>query len=693
MLNILKRRKILSLLFPLIVCGFFVIYPPSANATVLGDFYGTPLDFAPKYSFSNVLPVTWGAAVGDTVNFNVDRSYDAAGRTQLTATLKIVGAHSYFYVEDAYFSSLSAGDQSSFLASLQTLANEFDNVIYPKEIEFFGTMWEPGIDNDSHITILVSKLIDTAGGYFRTDDEYPRTQVPSSNEREMVFINATQIFNFTKVRNFLAHEFQHLITFYQKDKLRNADDEVWLNEARSEYAPTILGYNNTWSGSYLQSRALAFLAKPTDSLTEWTNQTADYAAVILFAHYLADQYSPSILSRSLQRVEGGIASINAALVELNQTDTFSDIVLNWQIANYINSTQAGERYGYKNINLNATNFKVTAPTNSYSLTGSASVNVGLGTKDWAGSWINISGGGSKTLKLGFTPANSSDTYKNAVLLNKNNIYEVRKLNTAQEQKEVLVDGLGGAVANVIFVPISQVKTTNFTDNEPSRTYNLSMSLIDPAAAAFSVSSVSPKVIYIDGGQTITVNGSGFKSGLTLKVNGTLVSAVFVNSSTFTFAAPKSIIGNACLDITNSDGAIIQNCTLLKYISYSDGTLIRAVDDTKVWIIKGSWRRHIVNPTVLTFYPHLGFSSVRDVEQAEVDAFKLSAWTRVPLTQDPVTWRVYEINGDATRHWITCADPDNCASTWLARGGNPDGIYTINEQEMNYYTEGARVFLQ
>ncbi len=687
--------KINSIVLPLalLICGFFVIFPNNAGATVLGDFYGAPPDFVPRYTFSKVLPVTWSAAVGDTVNFNVDKSYDWQGRTQLTATLKIVGAHSYFYVEDAYFNSLSAGDQSSFLASLQTLVTEFDNVIYPKEVEFFGTPWEPGIDNDLRITILISRLIDNAGGYFRTDDEYPRSQIASSNEREMMFVNATQVFNFSKVRNFLAHEFQHLISFYQKDKLRNSDDDVWLNEARSEYATTLVGYNNTWSGSYLQSRALSFLSKPTDSLTEWTNQTTDYATVILFAHYIADQYGASILSKSLQRAEGGIASINATLADLNQSDRFSDIVLNWGIANYINSPQTGERYAYKFPTLSASNFKVNAPTNSYSLSGSSNINVGLGTKDWAGSWINISGSGSKTLKLGFTPALSGDIYKNAVVLNRFGAYEVRKLNTAQEQREVLVDGLGSTVANVVFVPISQIKTINFTDNEPSRTYNLSLSLIEPSQSAISVSAVSPKIIYIDGGQTVTVTGVGFKSGLTVKVNGTPVNATFVNSSSFTFVAPKSINGNACLDITNNNGATVQNCTLLKYIFYSDGTLIRALGDTQVWIIKGSWRRHIVNPIIFTFYSHFGFSSVIDVEQAEVDAFKLSAWTRVVITQDSVTWRVYEVNGDATKHWITCADPDNCASTWLARGGNPDGIYTINQQEMNYYTEGAKVFLQ
>ncbi|OHA47020.1 MAG: hypothetical protein A3A80_01170 [Candidatus Terrybacteria bacterium RIFCSPLOWO2_01_FULL_44_24] len=686
----LKWPKIILLLSPLIICGV-VFYADNARATVLGEVYGPPSDLSPIFTPTHVYPVSWAAAVGDTVNFNVDKSFDFLGRAQLQATLKITSAKAYLYVEDAYFSSLSIQAQSDFLAGLQNLANEFDNNIYPKETAFFGLPWEPGIDNDSHITILVSHLAGNFGGYFRTDDEYPRSQVATSNEREMVFINAVNITNAASsnsVRNFLAHEFQHLISFYQKTKLLNSDDDVWLNELRSEYAPTVAGFNDVWSGSYLQSRVGSFLTNPSDSLNEWKNATADYAAINVFAHYLADQYGSSIISKSLQRPERGIVSIDATLADMGLSDKFGDIFLNWEIANYINSPTAGTRYTYKNPNLT---FKLIAPSNIYTVDGSLNFNVVGSIKDWAGRWDRINSS-TKSLKISFSPSVSSYIFKVAsIIVNKNETYEVRNMSLFGSQAEVIVNGMGTTVDHVIFVPASETKTSDFGNNEPTRSFNLSMATVEPAN--FSVNSVSPSVVYAGGGAIISVSGSNFVSGMTVSVNGISVAATLVSSSTINFVMPQVVVGNVCLLFASPGSASIQNCSLLRVVSYAEGSLIRARGDYKVWIVKSGWRRHIVNSEIFSFYPHLGFTDVIDVDQSELDAFKLSAWVRVPLTQDSLTWRVYEVNDDATKHWITCADPNNCAANWLAHGGNPDGIYTINQSEMNYYSEGPKVFLQ
>ena len=41
------------------------------------------------------------ANIGDIVNFNVDKNFDASGRTQIPATLVSIGNRAYFYVEKA----------------------------------------------------------------------------------------------------------------------------------------------------------------------------------------------------------------------------------------------------------------------------------------------------------------------------------------------------------------------------------------------------------------------------------------------------------------------------------------------------------------------------------------------------------------------------------------------------------------
>jgi len=127
--------------------------------------------------------------------------------------------------------------------------------------------------------------------------------------------------------------------------------------------------------------------------------------------------------------------------------------------------------------------------------------------------------------------------------------------------------------------------------------------------------------------------------------------------------------------------------------------MREESRNEVYIIKRInnkvFKRHVLSPEFAGFYPHLSpfWDNAKVVPEGTLDDVTLSAWVRVPLTEDPVTWRIYEVNADLTRHWITCADPDFCGTTWIANGGDPDGVYTVNNREMNSYTLGPNVFVR
>jgi len=60
------------------------------------------------------------AELDEQVNFYVDADYDALDRTQLPATLRVIGENIYFYVENAYWSELS----SAYKNSLRDKCNE-----------------------------------------------------------------------------------------------------------------------------------------------------------------------------------------------------------------------------------------------------------------------------------------------------------------------------------------------------------------------------------------------------------------------------------------------------------------------------------------------------------------------------------------------------------------------------------------
>ena len=80
--------------------------------------------------------------------FNVDPGYDIQNRNQVEAELRFTSNHAYFYVEKNIW-------QSDWQNYLQKIGQEFDQNIYPKLTENYGSEWNPGIDNDPRITILI----------------------------------------------------------------------------------------------------------------------------------------------------------------------------------------------------------------------------------------------------------------------------------------------------------------------------------------------------------------------------------------------------------------------------------------------------------------------------------------------------------------------------------------------------------
>ena len=71
----------------------------------------------------------------------------------------------------------NAGKASQILTDLDNLSNEFNNNIYPKLTSLLVHEWNPGIDNDTKITVLFESMNSTEGGYFREDDEYDKLAI------------------------------------------------------------------------------------------------------------------------------------------------------------------------------------------------------------------------------------------------------------------------------------------------------------------------------------------------------------------------------------------------------------------------------------------------------------------------------------------------------------------------------------
>lgn len=288
--------------------------------------------------------------------FSIDAGYDFQGRSQINATLRLISPHAYIYIADDYWTSLDPAGQSELNNLAAQIVNEFDTRIYPTETQFFGSEPNPGIDNDTHLTLILTRLKYNVGGYFDSSNEYAKKDLAVSNEREMIYLNAAQFTQSQRLFPFLAHEFQHLISFNQKEQLRNVSDDTWLNEARSEYAISLLGYNANFPGSTLEHRMLTFLQQPSDSLTEWKNLIADYGQIDMFDEYLAEHWLPKVIADTLPTSAIGVASINEALAKNGYRDTFEDVFLDWMVANVLNDTSKNPLFGYMHPGLK--NFRV-----------------------------------------------------------------------------------------------------------------------------------------------------------------------------------------------------------------------------------------------------------------------------------------------------------------------------------------------
>lgn len=413
--------------------------------------------------------------LGKSVNFYVEPTYDISKREQISATLRKISLRAYWYLDDDWWSKLEEKEKEEITNVLNSLAEEFENTIYPVLTQNFGQEWSPGIDKDTRITILIHPMVEETGGYFNSANEYPRLQSPKSNEREMVYLNALHLKK-PIVKGLLSHEFQHLISFNQKEKTYNLSEDIWLNEARSEYAPTLLGYDQIFEGSNLQRRIKNFLDKPYDSLTEWRNLPYDYGVVNLFIQYLVDHYGKEILIESLKSPKTGIESLNSILTKRGFKQDFSQIFTDWTIAVLINDCSIGPKYCYLNQNLK--NFKLTPLINYLPFVGKSVLSVTNTTKDWAGNWHKFVGG-KGVLKLEFSIFPGIN-FKIPYLIEDNQgSFKIDFLKLNNEGKgTIYIPDFGTKNISLIIIPSAQNKISNFKEIETSYSFSWTASTIE-----------------------------------------------------------------------------------------------------------------------------------------------------------------------------------------------------------------------
>lgn len=522
------------------------------------------------------------------MQFFVDSSYDDSARTSVTATKILDGNHAHFYVEDSFISSLSDVGQQQLLDYTQKLSDDFDSTMYPNETLVFGNEWKPGIDNDLKIYVLITPMKNSAGGYFRPEDEQPVVQVADSNAREIVYVNAHLIAR-PHIHEFLAHEFQHLINYNHKDRLKGFEDEVWFNEMMSEVAPMVAGIYKEPTFSYdksnVRDRVVTFLDSSNDDVLDWTGSIEDYGSIALLGDYLYEHYGAQLFTDLEQSDKTGVLALDEALQDVGAHKTFKQVFSDWTVATILNDcTQAPQNlYCYTDSFLNHDNLSIQFRRTQI---GDSKVSFQQQTDEWAGNWFRYmqqttdAQGASTTSPAGtylnfsfLQQANATDFLGWYVVYNADNTKSIRAIPFSGGAAKWSVQNFGTDAKQVDVVFSTFVHTKMTTGNPSSIPYNLDATLDAKPAAATSL-------------------------------------AVSANS-------------------------------------INDGDLIRAAGGSKVYVVAGKYKRWIQTAAIFNSYGNLRWDGIK-----EVSADALAGYQDSPLVELAGDPRVFRKDADGTKHWIT-----------------------------------------
>jgi hypothetical protein len=277
---------------------------------------------------------------------------------------------------------------------IDELANSFlkdgdDNDIYDWVTNIFGEEWGESdngslIEESNEITILLTDIDNddkSSGGvlgYFYAKDNYKKSFFEGSNEQTMFYIDSVifashknneswNIESYTqkKILSTLAHEFEHMIQFYQKSiKYHNSGLKPWIDEMLAVTVEDIIAtklkskglrgvsYTRGDAGETQNSngRFPLFNKNINLSLPTWNNQREDYSKVGAFGSYLIRNYGGAKLLHDIldSRYTDEDAIINAIQKSPNGFEKkFDTLMQDWGIAILLSSnTTVGTDSGY-----------------------------------------------------------------------------------------------------------------------------------------------------------------------------------------------------------------------------------------------------------------------------------------------------------------------------------------------------------
>jgi len=362
-----------------------------------------------NYSISAAIPT-----IGEKTTFKIPGSAQPCTNfTSLTATVQYISTRAIIYTDDA---SPPGGFTST---DFQQIGDEFDALIYPTGVAYFGTPID--LDNNGRVVILytpeVNKLTPAnnpggfVGGFFFAGDLFPSSGVnscPQSNVAELFYLLSPDpdgTINGNKrstasvrqgTRGTIAHEFQHMINASEtiRSTIKHEFESVWLNEALSHLIEEATGRVlkgigpaenadfarlssniNDFNAYFFQNfaRFRGYLQAPgvnPPTSAEAESSLAVRGAAWAFLRYTADHYSPNGNERELTRAL--VVGPDTGVVNLvKRTNApFDTLLAGWMVANYADDLGIpglAQKYTYRSYNIRSNVAAITTPSRTYPL--------------------------------------------------------------------------------------------------------------------------------------------------------------------------------------------------------------------------------------------------------------------------------------------------------------------------------------
>jgi hypothetical protein len=326
---------------------------------------------------------------------------------------------SIWVADDCMSSTKSSSDEvkSSYVtdAMVTTLAEKFldssNDDIYKWVTDLYGDPWGENADSSTYSSYLISGDesdgitillydIPTSGylGYYWSKDNFNNSYDSGSNERLIFYLDA--VYFATKegvswddtdylpeyIISTLAHEFQHMINFYQKrvsNDLLNVSVETWLNEMCSLVTEDfvadklettnnprgILGSDYESGNSTIDNscRLNSFNPYNDESFLEW-DSVYDYSTVYAFGAYLARNYGGAeLFQKIVQNSEVDENAVINALSSLGYSKSVEDLLAEWGEYVLFSNEESEDGYNKSNDDSDNGEFESTVDGNSYSL--------------------------------------------------------------------------------------------------------------------------------------------------------------------------------------------------------------------------------------------------------------------------------------------------------------------------------------